>query len=76
MRVEDDKRAEKPAENAQPIEIPNTIHVQKARSALASAPMEAAAADLDVLIRRTAMVTSPVRKALVQEEIARRAQWL
>jgi len=57
------------------VEVPDTAAVQIARDALAAAPMEATVADLDALVRRTAMVTSPVRKALVQEEITRRAQW-
>jgi hypothetical protein len=57
------------------VEVPNTVAVQVARNALAAAPMEATPEQLDLLIRRTAMVTTPVRKALVQEEIARRAQW-
>ena len=35
--------------------------------------MEATVADLDALIRRTATVTAPVRKALVEEEVRRRA---
>ncbi len=37
--------------------------------------MDATSEQLDALIRRTATVTSRVRKALVQDEIIRRAQW-
>jgi hypothetical protein len=67
------QKATKPTADAGPVEIPNTPSVQKARNVLASAPMDTPAADLDVLIRRTATVTTPVRKALVQEEVTRRA---
>jgi hypothetical protein len=58
------------------VEIPDTPATQKARAALARAPMDATSVQLDALIRRTATVTSPVRTALVEEEIRRRANRL
>ena len=57
----------------EPVEIPDTPATRKAAVVLAAAPMDATSEQLDALIRRTATVTRPVRKALVEEEIARRA---
>ena len=57
----------------EPVEIPDTPATRKAAMVLSAAPMDATSEQLDALIRRTAMVTSHVRKAMVEEEIARRA---
>ncbi|MGD0831034.1 MAG: hypothetical protein ABR907_08840 [Terracidiphilus sp.] len=57
----------------EPVEIPDTPATRKAQTALAAAAMDATAEEMDRLIRRTAMVTSPVRKAMVELEIQRRA---
>lgn len=67
------KTTEKSTGNEQPVEIPNTPAIQKASAALAAAPMDATSEDLDSLIRRTATVTTKVRKAMVEQEIHRRA---
>ena len=67
------EKTEKPTGTEQPVEIPDTPATQKAITALAAAPMEATSEQLDALIRRTAMVTSYVRKAMVDQEIRRRA---
>jgi hypothetical protein len=55
------------------MEIPDTPATRKAAAVLASAPMDATAEQLDRLIRRTAAVTSAVRKRMVKEEVRRRA---
>jgi hypothetical protein len=49
------------------------VQVDKARAAIQAAPADATAAHFDQIIRKTAMVTVPVRKALVEEEVNRRA---
>jgi len=60
-------------ENAPAVQIPNCLQVQRARTAIQGAPPDATADHFDQIIRKTAMVTTPVRKALVEEEVNRRA---
>jgi len=55
------------------IEIPKGAQVDRARAAIQGAPADATADHFDAIIRKTAMVTVLVRKALVQEEVNRRA---
>lgn len=57
----------------EPVEIPDTPATRKAAVVLAAAPMDSTSEQLDALIRRTATVASPVRKAMVGQEIRRRA---
>jgi hypothetical protein len=57
MSIDEDEQAETPA-------------VQVARAALASAPMEATAADLDAIVRKTAMVTNGFSKKWENLEFA------
>ncbi len=57
----------------EPVEIPDTPATWKAAVVLAAAPMDSTSEQLDALIRRTATVTSSVRKAMVGQEIQRRA---
>lgn len=56
----------------EPTSIPNTVPVQRARQVLQSQQKNATSEQLEQAIRGAA-VTTPVRKQLVQEEIARRA---
>jgi hypothetical protein len=67
MSVEQGEQAE-PA-----FTIPKSVQVDRARAAIRAAPADATDAHYDQIIRKTAMVTTPVRKALVEEEVNRRA---
>src|ERR1039458_702518 len=71
----DSEETPKGEAGAPPVEIPETRAVQLARAALQTAPQGSTAEQMDALVRRKAAVTTAVRKALVQEEITRRAQW-
>jgi 2'-5' RNA ligase len=55
------------------VEIPETRAVQLARAALQAAPKGLTGEQMDAVIRKTAAVTTGVRKRLVEEEIKRRA---
>jgi hypothetical protein len=55
------------------VQIPKGPQVDRARAALQAAPADATADHFDQIIRKTSMVTTPVRKALVEEEVNRRA---
>jgi hypothetical protein len=66
----------KSTESTPAVQIPKSPQVDKARAAIQGAPADATGDHFDQIIRKTAMVTTPVRKALVQEEITRRANAL
>ena len=68
-----EKTAEKSTVSTEPVEIPDTPSTRKAAMVLSGAPMDATSEQLDALIRRTATVTSSVRKRLVEDEVRRRA---
>jgi hypothetical protein len=55
------------------VEIPDTVQIQRARAALRAAPGYLTSSYLDDLVRRKAGVATEVRRVLVAEEVARRA---
>jgi C-terminal domain on Strawberry notch homologue/P-loop containing NTP hydrolase pore-1 len=59
--------------NTPAVPIPKSPQVDRARAAIQGAPADATADHFDQIIRKTALVTTPVRKALVEEEVNRRA---
>jgi hypothetical protein len=59
--------------NAPAVQIPKGPQVDRARAAIQGAPPDATADHFDQIIRKTSLVTTPVRKALVGEEVNRRA---
>jgi hypothetical protein len=53
-------------ENAPAAQIPNSLQIQRARTAIRAAPPDATADHFDQIIRKTALVTTPVRKILAE----------
>ena len=68
MSIDEDKQADTPA-----VQIPISPQVDRARAAMQGAPADATADHFDQIIGKTALVSRAVRKALVQEEVNRRA---
>lgn len=59
--------------SSQAVEIPDTPQTQKAKQILEKAPAHLPAEKLDALVRGGAMLTKPVRDALIQQHIRTRA---
>lgn len=56
------------------VDIPDTPLVRQARSILAGAPDNVPSAKLDQMLRDKVLLPTPVRKALVDDEVSKRAQ--